>query len=160
MNTEEQVRIYDQNIGYLTHSTDFKIEAWNCLVMLYYMSIKKPLEHEGYGWDCQPGNYEVEKTFQFTFFMHFGKRSLGGIRYEEEGGDVYILFRDSVALKYKNSILQLSSIILKIFKETNVRAFVYENGQLHPKEDSLASKKNGLVRDETLKELNKYIVIL
>ena len=160
MNIEEQVKIYDENIGYLTNSTDFKIEAWNCLVMLYYMSLKKPLEQTGYGWDCQPSNYEVEKTFQFTFFTHFGKRCLSSIRYESEIGDVYISFIDSVSLKHKNSMLQLSSIVLKIFKDTGDMSFVYEDGKLHVRKNSFGGDKIRLVSDEYLEKLNKYIVII
>ena len=159
MDIEKQVSIYESNIGYLTNSTELKVEAWNNLIMLHHMKLKENMGYDGFGWDCHPANYEPEKTFQFSFNSYFGRRDLISIRHVKKNGDVTLTFRDSVVLSSRYSMLDLSNLILKLYESTKRRAFIYEEGQIHVLK-SKYGKKIGVAEDELLKELNKYITTI
>ena len=159
MDIEKQVSIYESNIGYLTNSTELKVEAWNNLIMLHHMKLKENMGYDGFGWDCHPANYEPEKTFQFSFNSYFGRRDLISIRYAKKNGDVTLTFRDSVVLSSRNSMLGLSNLILKLHESTNQREFMYKEGQIHVLK-SKYGRKIGVAEDEILKELNKHITTI
>mgnify|MGYP001409005777 CR=1 FL=1 len=159
MDIEKQVSIYESNIGYLTNSTELKVEAWNNLIMLHHMKLKENMGYDGFGWDCHPANYEPEKTFQFSFNSYFGRRDLISIRHVKKNGDVTLTFRDSVVLSSRYSMLDLSNLILKLYESTKRRAFIYEEGQIHVLK-SKYGKKIGVAEDEILKELNEHITTI
>ena len=163
MNVEKQNEIYRRNLQLLSSCTDFKIECWNDLVMLHFMNVKEELEFNGYGWDTYPQNYEIEKSFQFSFFGFFGKRTLSSIRF----GDRTLLFKDSVALSSQYSMSSLTNVMIELTqnfpkkKKNKYKNFVFENGELYRGHRAFGGRTDEKIEIEKVTEiLNKYLTIL
>ena len=165
MNVEKQNEIYRRNLQLLSSCTDFKIECWNDLVMLHFMNVKDELEFNGYGWDAYPQNYEIEKSFQFTFFGFFGKRTLSSIRFE----DRTLLFKDSVALTNQYSMSSLSNVMIELTEnfqhkkqeKNRYKNFVFEGGKLYVGHRAFGGRTDEEVNIDKVSELlNKYVTIL
>ena len=165
MNVEKQNEVYRQNLQLLSSCTDFKLECWNNLVMLHFMNVKEELEFNGYGWDTYPQNYEIEKSFQFSFFGFFGKRTLSSIRFE----DRTLLFRDSVALTNQYSMSSLANAMIELVEnfqhekrnKKKYKNFVFEGGQLYIGHRAFGGRTDEKVDIPKVNEiLSKYITIL
>ena len=161
MNVEKQNEIYRQNLQLMSSCTDYKIECWNDLVMLHFMNVKEELVFNGYGWDAHPENYEIEKSFQFSFFGFFGKRTLSSIRF----GKKTLLFKDSVSLSNQYSMSSLANAMVELSEnfqhKKKYRSFVFEGGQLYVGHRAFGGRTDEKVDIPKVNEiLSKYLTIL